>query len=621
MAEESKPKSTQKGTPGKSNSFLEVWHGTLAILRKAAPVKKLALITVLLTILASLFQLAGLGLVIPVLNGVVDPNHYEALLKSPPYSSILKAIPWELDNKQIFGFIIFMVLVFAYLENLFLFLGQAWSAKLSTLVSHRLRSRVTERYLGFGKAFFDRSSLGELQVLLTSLITHVGQHLHFVSQLVVSLCFCGAFLLLMVLVSWKLTLLAFVMLPLTHFCSIWLTAKLKRSAQGEVNNMLNFSSRSLDVLQNLTLTRLSGMEKKELEGLTNISDEIRRHGENTRTKRFLIPRVVDCINTTGIILLACGAIFIIFKVEPLSIGRLSVFFISLRRFTSYVQQALVYWSNCVAGVPHMNKVLEVFSDQDKHILLEGSRTLPELEEGIRFRAVDYQYQEGKQVLSGIDLDITPGEMLAIVGPTGSGKTTLLNLIPRFMDPTSGKVEVDGVDLKDLSLPEWRKKIAVVSQSSLLFQDSLRNNLCYGTQGVSEEQLWTALENAQLADFVNELDRKLDTRIGKEGVQLSGGERQRLSIARAILRDPEILLLDEATSALDAETEDKIQKAVDTVVKERTVIVVAHRLATVVRADRVCVLEEGRVVEIGSPEELKGTGGVFQRYCELQNLIH
>ena len=132
----------------------------------------------------------------------------------------------------------------------------------------------------------------------------------------------------------------------------------------------------------------------------------------------------------------------------------------------------------------MNSVLEVFSDQDKHILVEGGRTLPDLEEGIKFRDVNYQYQEGKQVLAGIDLDITPGEMLAIVGPTGSGKTTLLNLIPRFMDPTSGKVEVEGIDLKDLLLAEWRRKIAVVSQSSLLFQDSLRNNLCYGTEGVS-----------------------------------------------------------------------------------------------------------------------------------------
>jgi len=601
-------------------SFFEVWSGTVEILKKAAPVKRLALVTVILTILASLFQLAGLGLVIPVLNGVVDPNHYEALLKSPPYSDILNAVPWELDNKQIFGFIIFMVLVFAYLENLFLFLGQAWSAKLSTLVSHRLRARVMERYLGFGKAFFDRSSLGELQVLLTSLITHVGQHLHFVSQLVVSLCFCVAFLLLMVLVSWKLTLLAFVMLPLTHYCSIWLTAKLKRSAQGEVNNMLDFSSRSLDVLQNLTLTRLSGMEKKELEGLSEISDEIRRHGENTRTKRFLIPRVVDCINTTGIILLACGAVFIIFKVEPLSIGRLSVFFISLRRFTSYVQQALVYWSNCVGGIPHMNNVLEVFSDEGKHIFVEGDQVVPELEQGISFDNVSYSYQPGKEVLSGVNLKVQPGSMLAIVGPTGSGKTTLINLIPRFMDPSTGSVKVEGIDLKDLSLSAWRKKIAVVSQASLLFQDSLRNNLTYGTENLKEDELWFALENAQLADFVNGLEHKLDTRIGKEGVQLSGGERQRLSIARAILRDPQVLLLDEATSALDAETEAQVQKAVDVVVQDRTVIVVAHRLSTVVRASNVCVLEGGKIVEHGTPEELKGTGGVFQRYCELQNLI-
>ena len=606
--------------PNKKNSYKEVWQLTARILEAASPVKKIVFWTCLLTGLASLFQLIGLGLIVPVLNGIVDPNHYEALLNSPPYKNFFESLPFELSNKWIFGTIIGLVLLSAYLENLFLYLGQLYSAKLSTVVAHRLRVNAFERYLGFSKSFFDRANLGEIQVLLTSLITGVGQHLHFVSQLLVVSCFAMAFLVLMVAVSWKLTILAFVMLPITHFCSSFFTSRLRQSAEGEVNNMLSFSRRTMDILQNIPLTKLAGMEEAELSKIRNYSDEVRRHGENTRAKRFLIPRVVDCINTTGIILLACGAIFLIFKVEALSIGRLSVFFIALRRFTSYVQQIFVYWSNCIGSLPHVEEVLGVFSQDHSIKLVSGDIIFPGVEESIIFKDVSYTYPDGTQSLQGVSFEVKPGSMTAFVGPSGAGKTTLMNLIPRFIEPSHGSIKINGKKLQEYTVESLRQKIAIVSQSTLLFQDTLRNNLVYGLSDISEAQIVQSVEDAQLSEYVSGLEKGLDTRVGKDGVQLSGGERQRLSIARAILRNPDILLLDEATSALDAETESRVQAAVDYITENRTVLIVAHRLSTIQKASNIFVLEKGEIVENGSAKELSNSGGVFQRYCELQNLV-
>ena len=220
----------------------------------------------------------------------------------------------------------------------------------------------------------------------------------------------------------------------------------------------------------------------------------------------------------------------------------------------------------------------------------------------------------------MSFEIRPGSMTAFVGPSGAGKTTLMNLIPRFIDPSKGKILVDGKELQEYTIGSLREKIAIVSQSTLLFQDTLRNNLVYGLSNVSEVQMLQAIEDAQLSEYVKGLDKGLDTKVGKDGVQLSGGEKQRLSIARAILRNPDILLLDEATSALDAETESRVQTAVDYITKDRTVLIVAHRLSTIQKASTIYVLEKGEIVETGTAKELSNNGGVFQRYCELQNLV-
>ena len=602
-------------------AFRDVLLATAQILAIARPRRKLLVLCILFTAIASFFQLTGLGMVIPILNGLVDPNRYLALLKSPPWSTYLQRLPWELDNTTLFGGIVFLALLCAYLENWFLYLGQSYSARLAMDTAHLLRVRIFSRYLGFAKRYYDHRSIGELSVAISTFVTAVAQYIHHISMCFVVACFSCAFVLLMLLISWRLTVFAMFLLPLTHFASKTLTRHLSEASQDEVDHTVHLSQHVQDVLQNITLTQLTGQEQRELQRLERTSAAIQRHGLISRNKRFLIPRIVDTINTTGIVVLACAAAFLFFKIEATSIGRLSAFFIALRRFTSHVEQFLSYWMQCIANVPSLKLVLKIFDDSDKSFINSGTKEFKGVSGQICFNDVTFGYGNDTLQLQNVSFTAVPGTMTAIVGATGSGKTTLVSLIPRFYDTLAGTIAIDGTDIRDFDLKSLRRHMAIVSQHPLVFSDTLRNNLTYGLEQhqAHDALVRDAVERAELGAFVAALPKGLDTYIGAQGVHLSGGELQRVAIARAILRDPDILILDEATSALDAETEASIQKALDYLVEDRVVFVIAHRLTTIRRANQIIVLEGGRIVEHGSSRELLALGGTFQRYCELQGI--
>jgi subfamily B ATP-binding cassette protein MsbA len=234
-----------------------------------------------------------------------------------------------------------------------------------------------------------------------------------------------------------------------------------------------------------------------------------------------------------------------------------------------------------------------------------------------FKECAFSYTNGKAALQGISLEIPAGKRIALVGPSGSGKSTLLNLIPRFYDVTSGAIMIDGMDIREVNLSSLRSHIALVSQEVILFDDTVRANIAYGRWGESEEEIVNAAKAASAHNFIMNLPEGYDTLVGEQGVRLSGGQRQRLSIARAMLKNAPILLLDEATSSLDAESEQQVQAALDRLMKGRTTIVVAHRLATVVDADMIYVIEEGSVLEKGTHLELLENNKTYARLVELQ----
>ena len=244
------------------------------------------------------------------------------------------------------------------------------------------------------------------------------------------------------------------------------------------------------------------------------------------------------------------------------------------------------------------------------------RTLAGVERGITYQGVSFRYDH-RDVLVEVDLEIRRGEIVALVGPSGAGKTTMVNLLPRFYDPTAGRVLIDGVDLRDLSLASLRALIGIVTQETILFNDTIRNNIAYGRSDLPMERIREAAAAAYADDFIAELPHGYETQIGEAGLRLSGGQRQRLAIARALLKNPPILILDEATSQLDTESEQWVQKALYNLMQGRTTLVIAHRLSTVTRADRIVVIDEGRVVEDGAHQELLARDGLYRRLYDLQ----
>jgi subfamily B ATP-binding cassette protein MsbA len=285
-----------------------------------------------------------------------------------------------------------------------------------------------------------------------------------------------------------------------------------------------------------------------------------------------------------------------------------------------VRKLPVYYNSFQQAVGASQEVFRFIDAQDEVHERKGAVKLKAFTEAIDFRDVSFSYnqeQEKHEALRGVSLSVKRGEVVALVGPSGAGKSTLMNLLPRFYDVSAGAILIDGHDVRDLTIASLRKQIGKVTQETVLFNDTVRNNIAYGQPDVPMERIEAAARAARAHDFILRLPEGYDTQIGERGARLSGGERQRLAIARALLKDAPILVLDEATSSLDTESESQVQAALATLMHDRTVLVIAHRLSTVRSADRIAVMEHGRITELGRHEELLERGGTYSRLYQLQ----
>jgi len=258
----------------------------------------------------------------------------------------------------------------------------------------------------------------------------------------------------------------------------------------------------------------------------------------------------------------------------------------------------------------LERILNILSIKPKVVDRPNARQIEHIDGHVKLEDVRFRYETGPEVLHGINIEAMQGEVVALVGPSGSGKSTIVNLLTRFYDVTGGRILIDGNDLRDLQLRSYQQRVGIVLQEPFLFSGTIQDNISYGSEGASEEQVQEAARQANALDFISELPEGFDTQVGERGQLLSGGQRQRVSIARALLKDPDILILDEATSALDTQSEALVKQALDRLMAGRTVFVIAHRLSTIQNADKIVVLEKGNVVEMGRHEELVERGGLY-----------
>jgi subfamily B ATP-binding cassette protein MsbA len=415
--------------------------------------------------------------------------------------------------------------------------------------------------------------------------------------------------------DWRMSLIVFGVVPVTLFPVVRLTRRLKNITSDAASTAGGLATMIQEVLTGMRVVQAFGMEAWESKRFSAALRDFVRVSRRSYMLRSFSSPLMEVMAASGIALAIwwVGGRILAGEIEP---AKFFSFIAAVMLLYQPVKQLGRVGQVAIAGVAAAERIFEIL-DARSPVEDTGTRTLAPLQHAIRFENVRFSYDGTREVLRDFELEIRRGEVVALVGSSGGGKTTVANLLPRFWDVTAGRVTLDGVDVRDATLASLRAQIALVTQETVLFDATVRDNIAYGRPGVSLEEVEHAARLAQAHDFITAMPQGYDTRVGERGMLLSGGQRQRIAIARAFIKDAPILILDEATSALDAESEREVQRALDGLVAfereaRRTILVIAHRLPTIRNADRIVVISAGRVVEVGSHDELVAHGGEYAR---------
>jgi subfamily B ATP-binding cassette protein MsbA len=428
-----------------------------------------------------------------------------------------------------------------------------------------------------------------------------------------SLLGCGAVLFL---IDWKLTLISLIVLPLVVIPVGELGRRIRHSVQESQSRLADLSQILQETVTGNRVVKAFGMESFEIAKFRDTARRLLR--ENMRWIRAWVANAPLMELLAAVVL--CFALLYArdrIKYGILTKGAFIAFTYALFRVYEPIKRLGTVYHNFMQALGCTPKIFALLDLEEEVADAPGAVPVPRFSARINFENVGFSYPGGPDVLRGIRLEVRAGEVVAIVGSSGAGKTTLVNLLPRFYSPTAGRVLMDGQDLRGISLRSLREQISIVTQETILFNDSVWNNICYGRPGVSEERVIAAARAALAHDFITEIQGGYKGAIGERGQRLSGGQRQRIAIARALIKDSPILILDEATSELDSESEHLVQKALANLMAGRTVFVIAHRLSTIRSADTIVLLHDGQIRERGTHDELLARGGLYARLYELQ----
>ena len=596
----------------------------------AAPYKKYLAGSVILNLFSAVFNIFSFALLIPILNILFKMD-----------STVYEFMPWDgvPDKEQIMNnfyyyvsqmidrwggstALLFLGLIFAgmtILKTGCYFASSAVMIPLRTGIVRDIRTMVYNKLLSLPMGFFNKQKKGDIIARMSGDVTEI--EVSIVSSLdmliknpILIICYFAALIYL----SWELTLFTVTVVPVMAWGMSAIGKKLKRRSLEAQEKWSDTMAQLDETLGGLRIIKAFVAEEKMKERFTNTADAYRKASARVAIRQASAHPVSELLGSIMImIVLWFGGTLILSDNAPIDASAFIFYMTILYSVLAPLKEFSKASYNIPKGLASMERVDKIMNAVNDIKEPENPEKMEGFNDRIEFNGVCFSYEEGREVLTDISLTIPKGKTIALVGQSGSGKSTLVDLIPRYYDSNKGSITLDGKDIRNFKVKDLRSLIGNVNQEAILFNDTIFNNIAFGVEGATMEQVIAAAKIANAHDFIMEKEDGYQTNIGDRGGKLSGGQRQRISIARAILKNPPILILDEATSALDTESEKIVQEALDRLTSSRTTIAIAHRLSTIRNADEICVMHEGRIVERGRHEELIDLDGYYRKLHDMQ----